>query len=328
MPRTAGSLLANLEVLARGAAGPAGAALLGARWSFALPRPALRESLTEFSPPGGPAPFFAALEARTGVRVTEGRGGALHGHLASGGAVVVAVDVFHLPYRPAFGRVHSSRTVRVRPGPAPGQVWVDDDWPPVRSGPLDAAVLDRARASPVPRDEVREPLFAGTPVAGEWWAVEVDGEVCAALPARVDALLDELRREAVEGGEDDAGRYGLAAFAAFRAEVDSALTTGPGRTFLRTASLLLRAELGSRVYLCALLAAAARWTGCAALAREAAAYHRTLREMEVARDVLAKSLAGFRPEYAPFVSGCLARAGAAEQRLAETLARRARAGTP
>lgn len=326
MPRTAGSLLANLEVLARAAAGPEGAALLGARWSFALPRPELREALAEFSPPAGPAPFFATLAARTGLRVTEGRGRGLGAHLAAGGAAVVAVDVFHLPYRPAFGRVHSSRTVRVRPGPAPDRVWVDDDWPPARSGPLDAAVLEGARASPVPRDERREPLYAGTPVDGEWWALEVDGDVVRALPARADALLDALRREAVEGVEDARGRYGLAALAAFRAEADAALAAGPPRGFLRTASLLLRAELGSRVYLCALLAAAARWTGCAGLAREAAAYHRALREMEVARDVLAKSLAGFRPAYAPFVSGCLARAAAAEDRLAETLARLARAG--
>ncbi|HEX8451656.1 MAG TPA: hypothetical protein VF647_06145 [Longimicrobium sp.] len=327
MPRTAGSLLASLEQLARELAGAEGAALLGARWTFALPRPELRDALTEYSLPAGPEPFSALLAARTGLRIVEGAAGELAGHLAAGRAAVVAVDVFHLPYRPAYGRVHSSRTVRVRAGPAPGQLWVDDDWPPARHGPVDERVLERARHSPVPRDELREPLYAGRPVRGEWWAVELDEERLAGLRTEAEALLDALRREALEDREDAAGRYGPGALDAFRRELEEGWAAGaPPRALLRTASLLLRAELGSRVYLCALLSAVGRWTGCQRLTGEAAVYHRSLREMEVARDVLAKALAGFRPEYARFLGGCLARAAAAEERLAAFLARRAAAG--
>ena len=71
MPRTAGSLLASLEQLARELAGAEGAALLGARWTFlcdpereALDLLGLRETTDTVNHPYVPAVFTLAPDLR------------------------------------------------------------------------------------------------------------------------------------------------------------------------------------------------------------------------------------------------------------------------
>src|SRR4051812_28297708 len=151
----------NLCVLVEDHAPRSAALLLGCRWSFALPAPALRAELTEYSLPSGPDRYPAAVARRTGLRILEHAGdepAELGQHLAAGGAAVVAVDCFHLSHRPAFGRVHSTRTLLVRPGRTAGEVLVDDAWDPAYRGPVPWAELQRARFSDAPLNPVREPV--------------------------------------------------------------------------------------------------------------------------------------------------------------------------
>lgn len=288
-------------------------ALLGARATFAWPKEAM--PLTEFSLPLSPRGYAATLERRTGVVLRWHRGESLYDHLASGRGAVVVVDSHHLPYRPAFGRVHSHRTILVRPSNAAGCVEVDDPWPPAFRGPLPIADLERARFADVPLDPLLEPVFAGQPVSGEWLSASI-----TAPSIDDETLLAELAGDLAACGEDDEGRFGLGAMRAFALSLASDTTVETARR----ASLLLRAEHASRVQLCALLRAASEWLGAPPLRRIADRYQQRLRAMELARDVLTKSLRHPRMEYRRFVLDRLSDAADAEEQLLAELEERSR----
>ncbi len=324
--RSVSSLFVNLEKLACERMPRSGQAALGARWSFALPRAPLLEELSEYSLPLNRVPFTEALAARTGLRIVEHgveRADALYEHLSAGSAAAVAVDSFLLPYRPAYGRVHSHRTILVRRGAHDGEVLIEDEWPPRYCGALPVRELERARHSAVPLERRLEPVFAGRPVSGEWFSVEFEPLAVSDVGEWGASLLRSLLEEATAEAADERGVYGIAAARRFRREVSEALAAGGEERFVRARaySLLLRAELSSRVFFCALLRAAAGWVGEPELRREADTFYAGLRHIEAARDVLIKCLAFYREEYAEYVNERLSRWEREERRLAGRLSR-------
>ncbi|HEU5270075.1 MAG TPA: hypothetical protein VFU36_09130 [Jatrophihabitans sp.] len=325
-PATVSSVFRNLYALVAAGAPRSAALLLGSRWSFGLPCPALREALTEYSLPFGPQDYPATVARRTGLRIVEHTGDeqyALADHLAGGAAAVVAVDCFYLRHRPAFGRVHSARTLLVRPGPGPDQVEVDDGWDPVYRGPVPWPELQRARYSDVPLDPVREPVFAGRPTAGAWFSVQYTPTPVAEPAGWGAEFLRELSAEAVTSGCDARGQYGLAALLTLAEECRRAGHGDPAARFdwARQASLLLRAELSSRVFLRVFVQAVAHWRSDPRLRTAAADYRQTLHALERARDLLVKSL--HRPELGclDWAAEWLRSASAGEARLVEQIQR-------
>jgi hypothetical protein len=323
-PRTVSSIFDNLERLVVELAPRSAQALLGVRWSFGLPG-VRRDHLAEYSLPLSPTPFPELLETRSGLRIVIHHGDetpSLDDHLAAGRPAIVAVDSFYLPYRPAYGRVHSSRTIIVRPRRHNEEVHVEDMWAPCYEGPLPRAELERARRSSVPRDTKLEPIFSGKEIDGEWFSVELTPTPIADAAAWASGILRMLYEEATHPVVDDRGEFGIAALQTFCERLKPVLVAEPGEEGLarrQEASLLLRAELSSRVYLCAFLRAASGWIGDTFLRAEAGAYYDSLFHMEAARDALTKSLTHFRPEYSPYILALLKRMVESEDRLAAVL---------
>ncbi len=319
-PRTVSSGFKNVEVLATELAPRGAQVLMGVRWSFGLPSP-LASGFTEYSFPLNPTPFATALARRGGLAIIvhRGRGGSdLAAHLAAGRAAVVAVDSFYLPYRPAFGRVHSSRTIIVRQGRSADEVHVEDGWPPAYTGMLSVVDLERSRWSAVTEDVQREPVFSGCPIDGEWFSIEKSSVAVSELVMWAGELLGVLFREATQPVAISGTEFGVHALASLARRLDDA--DGWVTSTLRAASLLLRAELSARVYLCAFLRWASGSLGDGVLRREVDGYYDGLRHMEVARDVLVKSITHSRPEYRPYVVDQMRRAAGWEERLATVLA--------
>ncbi len=313
-PISVNSLMSNLERLAGERTAPRWAqVVLGVRWSFGAGDPA--DELAEYALPE--PGLLELLRARAGLAVRARRGrdeDGLADHLAAGGAAVVAVDSHDLPYRPAYGRVHSGRTIIVRPDPADrAAVRFEDLWHPASTGGLPLAVLQAARWSAVPLDPVREPVFAGVPLAGAWWTVERVPAPPPDLTGWLAARLSDLHRDA-------AGPPGSGCVPAERlAELAAGLHGSPSWELRRAASLRLRAELGSRAYMVALLRFAGQSFGDALLLSELERYVGGLHALADARDLLIKSLALPRPQYGRLIGASLERAARAEQRLAAVL---------
>lgn len=304
--RTVSSLFDNMATLVGRQAPRAAQAMMGARWSFAWPWPGACEASCEYSLPVDYAP---ALVRRSGLHIVEHTGReSIDDRLAAGDEVVVAVDTYHLAYRPAFGRVHSGRTILVRAGGAAGEVWIEDHWEPAYQGPLDRQLLEGARHSQVPRDPILEPVFAGRAIDGEWYSASVKALAIPDIRDWATAVLRELCGD---------GRHGIAALRRFQHELQ--LDGARDRDLLRIASLVLRAELSTRVFLCAWLRAVASWLGAPSLWAAAATYHKALGAMQVARDLLTKSLAHPRPGYVPILFDRLAESVVAEEQLSAEL---------
>jgi hypothetical protein len=130
-----------------------------------------------------------------------------------------------------------------------------------------------------------------------------------------------LYEEAVTPVQDNKGEYGIMAIYHFVEDLQSDLEAESELRFkrLREASLILRAELSNRVYLCALLRAASGWISDPHLREIAQTYFIALKFMETARDVLIKTLAHPRPEYDHFIVDCMRHSLAAEEQLAQEL---------
>ena len=197
-PYRVSSLFLNIELLLREKLHDVAPAYLGARWSFGAPQ--LTRALTEYSFPIG---YVEQVLRRTGIRLIEYRAATeeLLAHLQRGRGAVVAVDSFYLPYRPAYNRVHSSRTILVR-GASQGTCWIDDRWPPGYRGAMPLRHLIEAMSSEVPHDPVREPIFSGVPIGGTWFTAVLD-----AMPEVADLgtwLIDLIAELVCEAAETDA----------------------------------------------------------------------------------------------------------------------------
>ncbi len=322
--RTTNTMYSYTEKLVAETAPRSAALLLGLRWSFGLPHSGLDE-LPEYSLPCNPTPIRQALADRAGVAIVRHDGDAassLYEHLAAGRPSLVASDVFYFHFRPAYQRLHHARLVLVRRGDTDGEVHMEDGWGPAAEGRVRRADLERARHSPVPLDVELEPLFAGRPLQGEWFEIEVDPPAIDVPSAWAHALLVTLHDEMVQPRDDERGAYGISAFRRFQqwlAEKLDERSEGESLAARRAGSLLLRPELSSRLYFSVFLRGAAHLLEAPQLMEEAAAYRRNLGHLQAAMDVLTKSIRVRRPVYDDFVRHHLNRAIESEERLIDVL---------
>lgn len=312
-PVTASTLWTNLEtLLARRMPRIWAQSLLGVWGGYGrYPR-----RLEEFAWPGRAA--TAALAQRAGLDIVLSGGEAddgLAAQLSAGGEAIVAVDAYELPYRPAFRRVHAARTILVRAGASPAEVLVEDGWPPAWSGTIAAADLARARLSNNPAEPVREPLFSGTPIARRWWTVTGGGP-----PAAPDAWLWSRLGDLHADLPSDSA---IEASAALGARLGAGRPPGAR---CRRMSLILRAEVSARLYRGHLLALAAHRLRDDWLQFEVDRQSEALRQLALARDLLAKSVVLPRSEYFRIAGSTLVQAAAAERSLKEALVAYAPAG--
>jgi hypothetical protein len=325
--RTTSTLYSYLEQLAAEQAPKAATLLLGLRWSFGWPSSSLL-ALNEFDLPLSPTPILTALEQRGGVRIVRHAGDAeasLYDDLAAGRPAIAGVDTFYLFFRPAYRRIHSSRTAFVRRGPQEGQILVRDLWRPGSEGILTRDELNRSRYSEVPLDLEREALFAGNPIGGVWFTVEVSpprvDDAAAWARQRLGWLYDEM----AVARADERGEYGIQALQKFRAWIEARLSEPLAEeesiAVRRGASLLLRPELSSRLYLGVFLRNAAHLVGDAELQRAVETYRKKLGHLQATMDTLTKTVRVRRPEYDAFIRDQLARACENEERLLAALAR-------
>lgn len=322
--RVVSSIFMNLERILERHAPKSAPILLGARWCFGLPRCLKRRNMCEYSFPLSPIAFPCALAERTGV-VIESHTGAdskrLYDFLECADAAIIAVDSYFLPYRPAYLRVHSNRTVVIRRTATPSEVWVEDYWPPSYQGILSILDLERARYSPTQLVDDFEPVFAGHPIEGEWFSVEVK-PVSMRDPCQWSlGILRLLVEEATTSLVDEHAHYGIAAICQLKDDLSKEIS-GPEderRLALRQASLVLRAELSARVYLCALLEACAGWTSNVRLQCAVRIYSAALWHLEMARDITIKEIVRPCPLYRAYISDRLSSFIAAERRLIRIL---------
>jgi len=322
LARTTTTLYSYAERLAAEQAPRAAALLLGLRWSFGLPSSSL-EAIPEHGLPLNPVPILTALARRGDLRIARYKGDgevSLHDHLATGRPAIVAVDAYFLPFRPAYRRVRSSRTVLARR--ADGAIHIQDLWGPPAEGTVSREVLDEARFSEVPLDVGREPLFAGNPVEGVWLTVEASPLRFSDGAAWARERLGWLRDEMATPRMDERGEYGLQALRRFEGWLDERLAGPPDESLAarRGGSLLLRPELTSRLYLGVFLRNAAHLLGGAPLKEEVERYRSDLGHLQAAMDVLTKTIRTRRPEYDDFIRRHLARARENEERLLAALA--------
>ena len=292
--RVVNSLFGNLERLVEMHAPRSARLLLGARWSFAVPHRST--DLYEYSLPLNPIDFRNALAIRTGIVIDHHRDDDsrnLYDCLEQRQVLIVAVDSFFLPYRPAFQRVHSNRTIIIKGSGSPSSVWVEDSWPPSYRGMLSVADLERARHSSVPRVARLEPIFSGHAIRGEWFRVEVrPTPIADPRDWAVDILSALLAEAQIETVNADAS-FG------HRAIEQLADTFAHDRSWIGDArelrcyeaALVLRTEVSARVYLCTLLQACAGWIHSATLREAVVRYSASLSHLEMARDVLIKAMA-------------------------------------
>ncbi len=325
--RVVSSIFGNIERLLDFRTPRSARVLLGARWSFGLPLTRRRDQLYEYSLPLNPVHFLDVLAARTGVVVehhpaSESCG--LYEYLRDGKAAIVAVDSFFLPYRPAFMRVHSNRTIVIEQTYDPTRVRVEDLWPPSHTGQLLVSDLERARHSSVLRIPHLEPVFSGHPIDGEWFSVEVNPVHFADPQGWGIELLSTLLKEARTSTQSADVIFGLEAVRHLVREFSSCDCGNLEQRELRfqQASLLLRAELSSRVYLCSLLQACATWMHDPIADRAIFRYSASLSNLEMSRDMLIKAM---RRESIPIYRACIAEGLtaflAAEERLLQILQR-------
>ena len=316
------SVLHNLHLLLEELAGPGASALLGVRWSFARFDPR-SQALAEFELPVAWSDFAARLR-RHGGTILEAHSSdgdeESYERLALGQPVVVAVDSFHLPYRPAFRRVHSARTLLLQSLDAKAQtVEVVDVWPPTFTGKVPLSVIRETRIGEVVHDPIREPFFAGMRLDGQWWTVALSGSSAMASETGLEELLRELQVEAngPKGADSSA-----AAMEGFVSEICAALCEplGSSRGRRRAAALHLRAEIGLRAYLLEALRLAAGVLQDDLLAAETARWAVHLGDLGRTRDILMKSVAFDRPEYAALVEASLRRSVQRESRFAGLIA--------
>lgn len=120
---------------------------------------------------------------------------------ATGSHSIVAVNNYHLPFRPAYHDVHAAHLfVLNRLGTPGGVARVHDPQPPAYRGPLSREVLDIARASLRVGDE-SDPFFAGANPNWRWLEVRVEGPqpspsltwVHAIMVENLDALLRQTQ---------------------------------------------------------------------------------------------------------------------------------------
>lgn len=153
---------------------------LGASWDFAyIPAdvrreefyfPASRQTLAESMAPFHPIRSTwhrsdDALAAWEDVKAV----------VARGQPVIIAVDNFYIPFRPAFGDVHAAHLlVLFGFDDATGEAFVLESTPPQYRAPIPLSDYLKARSSDNVVEGERDYFFAGTPVDNRWLHLEID----------------------------------------------------------------------------------------------------------------------------------------------------------
>ncbi|WP_017582720.1 BtrH N-terminal domain-containing protein [Nocardiopsis valliformis] len=127
--------------------------------------------------------------------------------LARGASVIVAVNNFHMPFRPAYRDVHAAHLVIVTGWDEQrGLYEVVDPMPPAFSGTLPRTVLEKAREDLSVEDE-SDPFFAGSRPSWRWLEVTATGPQPRADGPWVD---DAVRRNIAALDAPDRGPRALA----------------------------------------------------------------------------------------------------------------------
>lgn len=169
--------------------------VLGASWRFYYPPGDVRREEYYF-PVRPQSSLLAALAPYHPVRSrwhtppsAEQGWAEVRRQVAGGTPVAVAVDNFHLPFRPAYRDVHSNHLVVVHGFDDRARtVRVLDSIPPYFEGDIALDVLACARGSDTRPAHERDLFFTGSEIAHRWLEVEVAGDAPAldrALAARV-----------------------------------------------------------------------------------------------------------------------------------------------
>ncbi|WP_432114260.1 BtrH N-terminal domain-containing protein [Streptomyces sp. S1] len=149
--------------------------------------------------------------------------------LADGIVPVVAVDNYHLPFRPAYHDVHAGHLLMVT-GYDPGSraYRILDPMPPAYRGPLPREVLERSRSSANP-DDGSDPFFAGSGPARRWLEVRREGPQPELTWSWLRTAL-ETNVRSLRGEEGD----GLPALAAYFDSLPAAVAAEGAAPLLRT----------------------------------------------------------------------------------------------
>ncbi len=315
------SSLYNFQMLLEDLSGARSGALLGAAWHFG-PFNEGGPALCEYNLPISWDSYSHLLAQFAAIKLETHElddGDDAYDRLDLGQPVVLAVDSFYLPYRPAYLKVHSARTlIATQIDRAEEKVQIADVWMPSYSGNISLADLERARSSSVPSDFEREPLYAGIPLQRRWWTLALLGEPLitrAGGPAYAIALLT-----AQAAGRPDRTST-PETLEQFRETVVTALTLplAQSRVTRRAAALWLRGEIGLRAYLVTFLRLASEMLHDALLSAEIASWSKHLKELAHARDVLIKSVVFGDPRYAELTDITLASAVRRERRFLDLL---------
>lgn len=145
--------------------------------------------------------------------------------LGRGVPPIVAVDNYHLPFRPAYHDVHAGHLVIVRGyDPAAREFDVLDPMPPAYEGPLPAEVLARARASDNP-DDGSDPFFAGSGPRRRWLEVTSHGSAPTLTWEWLSGVLRANVRDLRDGGVAEDGYHrGLSGLRAYVGTLEERLS--------------------------------------------------------------------------------------------------------
>ncbi len=182
---------------------------LGADWSFNYPVGGIARS--EYYLPVRSGSLMETMLSGQGVTSTWRTTGEasqgwsdLRAAIFSGQPTAIAVDNYYLPFRPAYGDVHSNHLILVYGIDDECDVaYVLDATPPAFKGPIPAAYLRQARASRNPDDGDRDFFFSRSAIAhgqldvtfpAEPWAPTQDA-IRGAVRRNIDGLLGGSQSE-------------------------------------------------------------------------------------------------------------------------------------
>lgn len=205
--------------------------VLGAAWSFDHRPERLRRE--EYYFPGGEDDLLAALAPYHPLTSrwhspADATAGWLEVRdaVAAGQPVAVSADNYHLPFRPAFGDVHTNHLITVYGFDDELDIaLVIDSVPPRYRGPLPLPALAAARDSGNPVVHDRDLFFTGQPIGNRWLEAEVTGEIPAFDRDFVRLAIE--RNAAALHAAEPAGRYaGLAGQERFLLDIAGELAEG------------------------------------------------------------------------------------------------------
>lgn len=201
---------------------------LGAAWGFYYPPADYRQEEYYFPcPPGRSLLESLAPSHPVWSRWHQPAGAAegwdqVRARVAAGGPVAVAVDNFHLPFRPAYHDVHANHLIVVYGfDDERGSVRVLDTVPPRFDGDIRIAELTAARDSGNRAVHDRDMFFADRPIGNRWLEI---GAGPVPPPGR-RRVRDHLRRN-VSGFAGSGPHQGLAGLRDFLSGVEDRLAAG------------------------------------------------------------------------------------------------------